>query len=131
MAVVQAVLFQGLALPVVRCALRAVGGEAEEGQSHPVGFREGGAVVEGGCSAGATDRHRPSEGEGHAEGVVGGGPFVEGDNGGEPCLTDGLHERGVPGSGTDHYPGEAAVHESGDEPMSGPEGGAGVVHSDH
>ena len=117
-------LSQRSAAPCGRSAVRLRRGNPA------VGFREGGAVVQGGRSARATDGHGLSRGDRHAEGV-GAAARSSRATMRECRYADGLHERGVPRSGTDHHPGEAAVHEAGDEPVSGPEGGAGIVHSDH
>ena len=111
--IVYPLLDQRLAFPLVCSTGRSVRCQADERQSHSVGLCQGRAVVEGGCAAGARDRHRTAQREGHAQGVVGSGPFIQGNHTRDTSRFEGLHQGRVAGAGTD----DGAPQATGDEPL--------------
>ena len=121
-------LHEGLAFPLIGGPSRPVRCEADEREATAVSFGEGGSVVQCRRAARASHRDGPPQGEGHAEGVVGRCPFVQGHDAANASVFQSLHQRGIPRPRTHHGTAQATGHEAFNQASSA---GAGVVGMGH
>ena len=121
-------LHEGLAFPLIGGPCRPVCREADEREATAVGFGEGRRVVQCRRAARAGHRDGPPQGEGHAEGVVGRCPFVQGHDAANASIFQSLHQRGIPRPRTHHGTAQATGHEAFNQALSA---GAGVVGMGH
>ncbi len=115
-------LDHGLALPFVVRPRRAVCRQAHQRESDAVCFCQGRSVVKGCCATRARDGHRLTQGLRHAQGVVGGGPLIQGHGTRKSQWAKGLNQGCIAGPGTEYNSAESTLGESGGETCRGRHG---------